>query len=240
MRSPTSIARITGALYLVVIVCAGFAEGVVRTGLIVGGDPAATAANILASETLFRAGLAADVIAFMCDAAISVLLYLLLRPVGRRVAMLAAAFRLIAHPAIGSINLLNHIGALMVLTGGDTLAAFDPAELQALAYTLLEAHGMGYLIAGAFFGVHCLLLGFLIYRSGFLPRLLGTLMALAGTGYLIETFGNFMVPGHEAALALVVAIPAGIGEISLALWLLIKGVDETAITPTPGPAPSAG
>ena len=237
MRSPTSIARITGAFYLIVIVCAGFAEGVVRTGLVVSGDPAATASNILASQTLFRAGFAADIIAFVFDAVISVLLYILLRPVGRRVAMIAAAFRLIAHPAIGSLNMLNHIGALMVLTGGETLAAFDPAQLEALAYTLLDVHGMGYLIAGAFFGVHCLLLGFLVYRSRFLPRLLGTLLALAGLGYLIETFGNFMVPGHETALALVVAVPAAIGEISFALWLLVKGVDESALTPTPGPAP---
>lgn len=218
------------------IVCAGFAEGVVRTGLIVSGDPAATASGILASQTLFRAGFAADIIAFVFDAAISVLLYLLLRPVGRRVAMLAAAFRLIAHPAIGSLNMLNHIGALMLLTGGDSLAAFNPDQLQALAYLLLEAHGVGYLIAGAFFGVHCLLLGFLLYRSGFLPRLLGTLMALAGLGYLIETFGNFMLPGNEAVFAMIVAIPAAIGEISLALWLLIKGVDESALTPSPGPA----
>lgn len=237
MRSPNSIARITGAFYLVVIVCAGFAEGVVRTGLIVSGDPAATASNILASETLFRAGFAADLIAFVFDAVISVLLYILLRPVGRRVAMIAAALRLIAHPAIGSLNLLGHIGALMVLTGGESLAAFDPAQLEALAYTLLEAHGTGYLIAGAFFGVHCILLGFLIYRSRFLPRLLGTLLVLAGLGYLIETFGNVMLPGHEAAFMLVVAIPAAIGEISLALWLVIKGVDESALTPTPGPAP---
>jgi hypothetical protein len=216
------MARTTGLLYLIVIVCAGFAEGFVRSGLVVPGDAAATAANIAANDLLFRAGLVADIVAFLCDLAVAVLLYVLLRHVNETVALLAAAFRLVAHPAIAGLNLLNHHNALMLLDGART-PALDAAQRESLAMLSLDAHGIGYLIAGAFFGVHCLLLGWLLYRSAAFPRLLGVLLTAAAFGYLIESFGGILFPAYDAVYTYLVAVPAVIGEGSLCLYLLIRG-----------------
>jgi hypothetical protein len=231
MDSTKRTARITGLLYLVIIVCAGFAQGVVRESVFVPGDAAATAANITASEMLFRAGFVADLIAFMSDLAVTVLLYVLLRPAGRTVAMLAAAFRLVAHPAIASINLLNHFGALMLLGDAGNLAALTPGLRNDLALLAMDAHGYGYLIGGAFFGVHLLLLGWLLARSTLFPSVLGLLVAIAGAGYLIESFGMFLVPSGEALYTGLVTVTAVIGEVALMLYLLIMGVRNEPASP---------
>lgn len=220
-------ARIAGVLYLVVIVCAGFSEGYVRSSLIVAGDASATAHNIMASEWLFRLGFVSDLVAFLADAGVAILLYVLLRPVNRILSVAAAVFRLLAHPGIAGLNLLNHYTALLLLGGAEYLNAFDPQQLEAMALVSLESHTYGYLIAGAFFGIHCLVLGYLLYRSTLFPKILGVLLVLAAAGYLTESFGNFMLPQYETFFAWVVAIPAVIGEVSLCLYLMIKGVRET-------------
>jgi hypothetical protein len=218
------LARVTGLLYLVIIVGAGFAEGYVRGTLVVPGDAAATASNVLASQGLFRLGFAADLVAFLADAAVAVLLYVLLRPAGRTLALLAAAFRLVAHPAIASLNLLNHIGALLVLDGTVSAPTLDPAQLEASALFLMELHRYGYLIGGAFFGVHCALLGVLLVRSELFPSLLGWLLGLAAVGYVIESFTHVLAPGLGGAASALVVVTAGVGEVSLCLYLLVKGV----------------
>jgi len=223
-------ARVAGVLYLVVIVCAGFAEGYVRTGLVVPGDAAATAGNIASSAWLYRVGFASDLVAFLSDVAISVLLYVLLRPVSKTVSLLAAAFRLIAHPAIASVNLLNHFMALLLAGEGAGGTGLDAEQVQALATLFIEAHGIGYLIGGAFFGVHLLLLGYLIYRAAYLPQLLGVLLTLAAAGYLVESFGTFLLPRYEAVYVWIVAVPAAVAEVSLALWLVIKGIRTDRLT----------
>jgi len=223
-------ARVAGVLYLVVIVCAGFAEGYVRTGLVVPGDAAATAENIASSAWLYRVGFASDLAAFLSDVAISVLLYVLLRPVSKTVSLLAAAFRLIAHPAIASVNLLNHFMALLLAGEGAGGTGLDAEQVQALATLFIEAHGIGYLIGGAFFGVHLLLLGYLIYRAAYLPQLLGVLLTLAAAGYLVESFGTFLLPRYEAVYVWIVAVPAAVAEVSLALWLVIKGIRTDRLT----------
>lgn len=222
--SPDRLARLAGLLYLVIIVCAGFSQGYVRASVVVPGDAAATAANLQASAGLFRFGLATDLVAFLSDAAVAVLLYVLLLPVSRTASMLAAAFRLVAHPAIGSLNLLNHWAALRVLEDASSGAAFGGgAEAASLFFLVLHRHG--YLLAGAFFGVSLLFLGWLIRRAPYLPAWLGVLLLIAGAGYLVESFGNFLGPGREALLAWFVAVPAAVAEIGLCLWLLVRGVD---------------
>lgn len=226
-------ARAAGALYLVIIVAAGFAEGYVRATLVVPGDSATTAANILGSATLFRAGFFADLIAFMADAAVAMLLYVVLRSTDRTVALVAAAFRLVAHPAIASLNLLNHLGALVILDRPSYLSGFEVTELEGLASLALDMHGYGYVVGGAFFGVHCALLGYLLYRSTLFPRLLGVLMVAAGAGYLFESFAVFVAPGLEGLASQVVVATASIGEVSLCLFLLVRGV-------RPSPPAAAG
>ncbi len=224
LQSRKTLARVAGVLYLIIIVCAGFGEGVVRSGLVVSGDPTATAQNIMASEGLFRLGFVCDLVAFMSDAVVAILLYVLLKPVSKILSLIAASFRLLAHPAIASINLLNMFMALLLVNGAGVLNAFDVDQLNALMLLSLNAHRVGYLIGGAFFGVHCVLLGVLLFKSDLFPGILGILLVLAAVGYLSESFGVFLFPAYEAILLWIVAIPAVIAEVSFCLWLLIKGV----------------
>lgn len=126
----------------------------------------ATVANTAASEGLFRLGFASDLVAFVWDAVIEVLFYVLLRLVGKTLSLVAAALRLLAHPIIASVNKLCHFAALPLLGGAGYLSVFEPEEPDALALQALDLHGYGYLIGGAFFGVHCLVLGYLLFRSG--------------------------------------------------------------------------
>ncbi|WP_420578660.1 DUF4386 domain-containing protein [Ekhidna sp.] len=222
--NPKQTARLTGILYLLVIICAGFSQGYVRGTLFVPGEPETTLANIVASEGLFRIGLATDLIAFLLDAVISILLYQLVKEVNKTLAIVAAAFRLLAHPAIASLNLLNHYMAIETATSGGYLSALGMEQQETWTMLFLQAHNYGYLLAGAFFGIHCLLLGVLLYRSNLIPNIFGILMVLAALGYLIETFGNIMVPGNEGLLANIVGFSAAIGEVSLTFYLIIKGV----------------
>jgi hypothetical protein len=181
-------------------------------------------ANIVASEGLFRLGLATDLTAFLLDAIIAILLYELLKEVNKTLAIIAACFRLLAHPAIASLNLLNHYMALETATSGSYLTSPGIEQQEAWTMLFLQEHNYGYLLAGAFFGIHCFLLGILIYRSNLLPGIFGVLIILSSFGYLIETFGNILVPGNEVLLANIVGFSAAVGEVSLTFYLIIKGI----------------
>ncbi|MEK6481772.1 DUF4386 domain-containing protein [Catalinimonas sp. 4WD22] len=218
---------LTGFMYLLVIICAGFSQGYVRGTVVVAGDATTTAANILSNEGLFRFGLVTDLIAFLLDAVISVMLYLIFKQYNQTLAMVSSAFRLLAHPAIASLNLLNHYMALEVLGGETFLDVFSTAQLHSISLLFMEAHHYGYLIAGAFFGIHCFLLGVLIYQSDIIPNLFGGLLIGSAAGYLMETFGNFNFPGNEAWLVLVVGITAALGEVSLTFYMLFKGLTKS-------------
>lgn len=218
-----NIYRLTGLLYLLVILFAGFSQGYIRGTLVVPDDALATATNIMQNKGLFRLGISFDLIAFILDAIISVLLYGMFKPFNKKLAMVTAVLRLIAHPAIGSLNLLNHYLAYKVLDGSEFLAVFSKVELFSISMLFMEAHQYGYLIAGGFFGLHCVLLGVSIYKSNTIPKIFGGLLFGSGAGYLIETFGNFNMPGYESYTALIVGITAVLGEVALTLYLLIKG-----------------
>lgn len=224
------LAGLAGLLYVLIFVTAGFSEGVVRAALVVPGDAAATAANIVASEGLFRLSIASDLVAFSADAVVAVLLYVLLRPVSRTLATVAAALRLVAHPAIASLNLLTQVAALQLLSDAAYLTAFDTAQREALALLLLSLHEYGYLIAGVFFGLHLLVLGYLLSRSVLFPTVLGGLVVLAGFGYLTESFVFFLLPAYESVASAVVLVTAVLGEMVLALYLLVRGVRPSETT----------
>ncbi|EAR14834.1 DUF4386 domain-containing protein [Robiginitalea biformata] len=219
--------RFTGLLYLLVIICAGFSQGYVRGTLIVPGNAVETANNLLQNKGLFQLGLTTDLIAFLLDTVIAVMLYKIFKPFDKTLAMVSSAFRLIAHPAIGSLNLLNHYMALKVLESDSLLSSLDTAQVQQISASFLDAHHYGYLLAGSFFGVHCLLLGILIYRTGVFPKIFGGFMLGAAAGYLIESFGNFNVPGYEHYTALIVGVAAVLGEVGLTLYMLVKGATES-------------
>lgn len=220
-------ARITGVLYLIVIVCAGFSQGVVREAVFVTGDAAATAQNILENQGLFRWGLVTDLIAFTTDVAISVLLYILLKSVNKPLALIMAAFRLIAHPGVATANLLNHFAALNVLENPGMADSFSQMQLMELSHFFMEAHHLGYILAGITFGVHCFLLGYLLIKSGYFPSVLGILMIGASFGYLIESFGYILYPDNQDLFAWIVGTSAALGEVTLCFWLLIKGIKKT-------------
>ena len=215
--------RLTGFLYLLIIICAGFSQGYIRGSIVVPEDAVATASNIVQNEALFRLGLSLDLIAFITDVIVSVLLYQMFKPFGKTLAMTSAALRLIAHPAIGSLNLLNHYLAYHILGDAEFLTVFDEAQRQSFSLLFMDAHRSGYLIAGGFFGLHCLLLGILIYKSNTIPNIFGGLLIGSAVGYLIETFGDFSLPGYEEVTALLVGVAAGVGELSFTFYLLIRG-----------------
>jgi hypothetical protein len=221
--SPQVYARAAGVLYLVIIVFGIGAEVLVRGSLIVPGDAAATATNVAGSPGLFRLGFLGDSIAFVCDVALAVLLYVLLEPVGKTLALIAAAFRL-TQTAVIALNLISYYSALLILDGAGYAAAFDPAQLNALAALALDKHAHGYDLGLIFFGASCVVLGALIVRSGYLPKWLGALVALAGIVYLAGSYALFLAPDLAAAIQPAYAIPL-VSEVALCLWLLIRGVN---------------
>jgi len=223
--SPQTYARAGGLLYLVIIVAAAFGEIFVRNSLIVWGDAAATASNILGSETLFRVGVVGEMLTCVCDVALAMILYVLLRPVSRNLALLAAFFRL-TFVGIYGVTKLFEIGALVALRGADDLKALGPAQLHDLAYLSLRVHSLGYGASLLFFGVCCVLFGHLIQRSGYLPRIIGILLAIAGYGYVVFSVAQMLSPAFAARVLFPWIFPiAFVAESALCLWLLVKGVN---------------
>jgi hypothetical protein len=222
--SPRFKARIAGIFYLIIIVAAPFAEVLVRGRLVVYGDAAATATNILAHESMYRLAGAADLIAFTCDAAVALIFYELLKPVSRGLALFAASFRLL-HVAVVAVNTLILFVPLVLLQSAHFLTGFETDQLQSLALASLSLHGTGYNIGLVFFAFHCLLVGYLIFKATFLPRILGVLMAIAGLCYLINSFAHFLSPSFAGHLYPYILLPSGVAEIWLCLWLLVMGVN---------------
>lgn len=217
-------ARIAGGLYVFIIAAGIFSESFVRDALIEWHDAPLTAHNILAHDVLYRLGFTADLLTIIAAIISSVLIYQLLRPVGRAIALLALAFDLISN-TIEVTNLLTHFAPLQILATTPALVALDPAQRAALALLSLELHHTLFMILLAIFGVACVLYGYLIYRATFLPRFLGVLLALAGVCYLINSFAIFLAPALASVLFPYILLPCVIGEAALALWLLIAGVN---------------
>jgi len=190
--------------------------------LIVPGDAATTANNIMASEGLFRIGIVSDSVIFLIEIGIVVVLYVLLKPVSKTLSLVAAFSRL-AMTVIQGINLLNYSTALLLLSGADYLTVFEPDQLHALVLLFLNAHDSVVLIWGLFFGLHLLVLGYLVYKSGYIPRILGVLLVFAGLFHLTKAYGTMLLPTYEEIFALVGFL--SIIETAFPLWLLIKGVN---------------
>lgn len=224
MNSIERTARVAGLLYLIIAICAGFSFGYMRSTLIVPGDAAATVSNLMASEWLFRLGIVSDAVVFLAEIVLIALLYALLRPVSKTLS-LAAAFARLAMTIMQGMNLLNYFFVLLLLSGAGYLTVFEPDQLQALVLLFLNAYEYVALIWGTFFGLHTLLLGYLVYKSGYFPRILGVLLVFASIGYLTDSFGNFLWPQYDALYASAVVVLALLGELPFTFWLLIKGVN---------------
>jgi hypothetical protein len=220
--SPRLKARIAGVLYVIIIVLALFAPFPVAPSGLMRSDVAATAVKILASKSLYsRRGRRADRV--RCDIGVALIFYELLKPVSRSLALLAVFFRL-TFVAIASANVLNHFAPLLFMSDAEYLTAFKPDQLRALAGAFIRLHTIGFDIALVFFGFHYLVAGYLFFRSTFFPRILGALLAIAGLGYLTNSFASFLSPAFAAHLFSYTLI-LGVGEILLPLWLLAIGVN---------------
>src|SRR5882762_3109697 len=221
--SPRLQARIAGFLYLLVIVGGIFAEIFVRGRLVVRGDPAATAHNILTHELLYRAGFAAEVFYCACNVPLTLIFYNLFKQVNRSATLLVVFFSLVG-TAIESVSLLAHYAPLVLLGNGHHFHAFTSEQLEAWAYVSLELFECGFAIALVFFGFYCLSMGYLISKSTFLPRFIGILLAIEGVLYLANSFANFLAPAIASHVFPFLAASA-VAEISLCLWLLVVGVN---------------
>jgi hypothetical protein len=235
-EDPQRYARVGGALYVLLIVVGFWAVLFVRGPIIVAGDATATAHNIAASQSLWRAGIAADVAMHMCDVGVMLALYLLLRPVNRSLALLAVLFTLV-QTAVAVVNKMALLIPLFLLGDAPYVKALTLGERDALAYICIRAHDYGFGLALIFFGMACIVEGYLIYTSGFLPRVLGILMLIAGPCYLLNSFALLLVPALASRLFPAVLLPAFVAEASLALWLVIKGVDVVRWRQAAGLAP---
>ena len=190
--------------------------------LIVPGDAATTAKHIMASEGLFRLGIVSDSIVFLIEIGLCALLYVLLKPVNKTLSLIAAFARL-AMTIMQGINLLNHFFVLLLLSGLGHLTVFVPDQLHALVLLFLNAHEAMVLIWGLAFGLHLLVLGYLVYKSSYLPKLVGGLLIVAALCYFIQSFGTMLFPQFKALFASIGLLSTL--EIALPLWLLIKGVN---------------
>jgi Domain of unknown function (DUF4386) len=227
------LARATGLLYLVLAVVGMFSATVVES-LVVPGDAPATADSVLGSRWLFGSSLVTWLVVVVADVAISVTLYLLLRPVSHTLSLLAAALRLVYSAVLAAV-LLNLFDAFRLLTGAQGATGLGGQQPEVMALAALDSFGAGFLLALVLFGVHLLVLGFLLHRSRYVPRVLGALLVAAGVGYIADSLAGLLLADHGGLVSAVLLTPAVVGELGLTAWLLLRGVR----VPRP-PTPQAG
>ena len=220
MNAIQKTARLTGFLYLLIAIISAFGLIYVPSMLIVPGDAATTAHNILTAESLFRLGFMSNLVTFTINVFVAVLLYQLLKPVNKNLAALMVILILVGL-GIGMLNELNQFVALLLLRSGESPTTFTTAQLQALAALFLAIYQHGFSIAHIFWGLWLFPLGYLVFKSGFLPKVLGILLLIAGVGYLVDFTLFFLFP----AITVKVSEFTFVGEVVLLLWLLIKGVN---------------
>jgi len=225
MTSIQKTARLAGVLYLLIAVLAPFSILYIPSTLIVPGDAATTASNILASDGLFRLGIVVDSVVILLEIALIAVLYVLLRPVNKMLALVVTFARL-AMTIVMAVNVFNSLGVLLLSSNAEYLTVFEPGQLHALVLLFLNLHDSGVYIWQVIFSFHFLVLGYLVFKSGYFPRILGILLMVACLGYLVDSFGILFPSSGALSIVSSVLLAAGvIGELSFTLWLLIKGVN---------------
>jgi hypothetical protein len=224
MKNVQKTARFAGVLYLLITVFAIIAHIYMPSTLIVDGDAAATAQNIVNNGSLFRVGgVGSELVILLTEIILSIVLYVLLKPVNKTLSLLAAVSRL-AMTTIHGLNLVNYFFVMAFASGAGALSAFDAAQLNALVMVFLDAHSIGFTIGIAFLVLHVFILGYLIFKSGYFPKVLGILFIAAGFGYLFDSFSLLLSPSYTTTPG-IVAMVISISEIAFPVWLLIKGVN---------------
>jgi hypothetical protein len=217
--SPQVYARVAGTLYLLLVPLGFFGGGYVPS-LIVAGDAAATASNILASASLFRLSIVAALLTQVVNILVVLALYRVLKPAHKTMPLLMVVFFLVSVP-ITMLNELNHFAPLLLLNHADYLTVFTADQVQALVPLFLDLHEYGVNIAGIFWGLWLFPMGYSVFKSGYLPKILGILLMIGCVGYLVDFAIFTLFPTANLAVAQFTFI----GELLLPLWLLIKGVN---------------
>ncbi len=220
MSSINKTARVAGVLYLSLVPLAVFGFPYGPSHLFVPGDAAATANNIMASEALFRISIVINLLGLIVNVFVVLALYRLLKPVSKDIASLMVIFLLLSVP-IGMLNELNHFAALLLLSGANYLTPFTASQLQALALLFHDLHNGGLTIAQVFWGLWLFPMGYLVFKSGFLPKILGILLMIGCVGWLTVSLSALLLPSYRVEFLMFTAV----GEILLPLWLVIKGVN---------------
>jgi uncharacterized protein DUF4386 len=215
-----SLARVGGLLYLAVAIAGGFSE-YVRTSNTVSGDAPATASNVAGHATLFQVAFATDLADLPLFLAVGIVMYVIFRPVNAPIAMGMLVLNAVSVP-IQALNMLNHAGALLVATQPQFAAVDSPA----VVLLLLDLHRVGYLVAQIFFGLYLLPLGYLAYRSGYLPRAIGAILMAGSAGYVAGVAVSFASAGFDSGIATYFGLAGGVAELIFLLWLLVRGVDR--------------
>lgn len=238
MPSPKNPGRFAGLLYIVISIPGVFAMMYVPSKLIVHANAAATASNIAASETLFRLGIAGQLISQTGFIFVALALYALLKGVNQRHASLMVTLIVVSIP-IAFLNELNSFAALLLVRGADFLSIFEKPQRDALAMLFLNLHFQGLIVAEIFWGLWLLPLALLVYRSRFLPRFLGLWLALAGSAWVLLSLTGILSPQYYDNV-FTYTQPAVFGELVFMFWLLIRGAKPPALDITALPSPPSG
>lgn len=219
---PKRLAHLAGFLYLLLAIIGPIGLMIVPDAIIVEGDAAATAQNMLDDESLYRIGLLSEAAIFLIEVVLVTLLFILLKPVNETLSLMAAFARL-SMAVLQGVNVVIGFAALLVVNG-DYLTSFETAQRHDLMLMLLDLRLSGVMVWEAFFALHLLILGYLLAQSGYVPRLLGWAVMVASVGYAAHGLGSFILPDSEASLQTVTVVLSVIPEVALTLWLLIRGV----------------
>lgn len=214
-------ARVAGVLYLLVIICGVFAEKYVRTTLVDGADGRHIVTNIVQNEFLFRLGFMADLLMQLTYFLLPLVLFQLLKHINRLAATTMVLSVAVA-VAIMGINMLNHYAPLLLLN--ENIMVLTESQLQHGVLFYLEMHTKGYHVAQLFFGFWLLPLGYLVFKSGLFPKIIGIFLMVGCLGYLTDFLLYFLFPESQKILVDFITAPADLGELSLCLYLLIKGI----------------
>lgn len=224
MDSKKKTARIAGLLYLVVVLTGIFHLMYVPSRLIEWDNPSVTISNIIASETLFRLGILGGLVCYTSFLFLPLVLYKLLSPVNKTHAVLMVTLVVVSVP-ITFVNMLNKFAVLTLISKANYLSVFEAENLQAQVLLYLDYYRNGNQIASIFWGLWLFPFGYLTFKSGFLPKVLGLLLMAGCFGYIIDFMGSFLFSKYgETGISVFMTIPGSLGEIGICLWLLIKGV----------------
>lgn len=222
---PRTYARVGGLIYLAIIFLGLFGEAMVRESVVVSGNAEATLRNLMESQMQWRLSIVGDLVMHILDVPLIVIMYYLLKPVDRLLALVATVANVVQTAVLAANKLTLVVPLLLLQKPGDIPASTWEATLSFLAIRL---HGYGFGIGLLFFGVACLVRGYLVFRSTYFPRTLGVLLALAGLAYLVNSVALLLAPSVAAKLFPAILAPALVGEGAFCLWLLVKGVDQSA------------